>query len=77
MKAPTKIFIHPDIGNKDFIRPWLHNAASDESVEYINKKLLLNWADERYLAYDSMPQTQFFVGQKAAMKELIEKIESL
>ncbi len=32
--APEKIFLHPDIGGREFIRPWLKRRASKESVEY-------------------------------------------
>ncbi len=34
MKAPEKIYIHPDIGGREFLRPWLHKPANNESVEY-------------------------------------------
>lgn len=34
MKAPKKIYIHPDIGGREFLRPWLHRPANSESVEY-------------------------------------------
>lgn len=34
MDAPEKIYIHPDIGGRDFLRPWLHKAANNESIEY-------------------------------------------
>lgn len=32
--APEKIYIHPDIGGREFLRPWLRRAANNESVEY-------------------------------------------
>jgi hypothetical protein len=35
MKAPEKIYLHPDIGDKDFIRPWLKKPFNENSVEYI------------------------------------------
>ena len=35
MEAPEKIYIHPNIGGREFLRPWLHRAANSESVEYI------------------------------------------
>jgi len=34
MEAPEKIYIHPDIGGREFLRPWLHRPANNESVEY-------------------------------------------
>ena len=33
--APEKIYIHPDIGGREFLRPWLHRPANNESVEYV------------------------------------------
>ena len=33
-EAPEKIYIHPDIGGREFLRPWLHRPANNESVEY-------------------------------------------
>lgn len=33
-EAPEKIFLHPDIGGREFIRPWLKRRANQESVEY-------------------------------------------
>ena len=33
-EAPEKIYIHPDIGGREFLRPWLRRAANNESVEY-------------------------------------------
>ena len=44
MNAPDKIYLHPDIGGREFIRPWLHRAANSESVAYIRKDALLEWA---------------------------------
>ena len=35
MEAPEKIYIHPDIGGREFLRPWLHRPANNESVEYV------------------------------------------
>ena len=34
VKAPEKIFLRPDIGGREFLRPWLRRAANYESVEY-------------------------------------------
>ena len=34
MEAPEKIYIHPDIGGREFLRPWLHRPANNESIEY-------------------------------------------
>lgn len=54
MEAPDKIYLHPDIGGKEFIRPWLKRAANSESVAYIRKDALLEWIDE-YKNYSSGP----------------------
>ncbi len=34
MEAPEKIYIYPDIGGREFLRPWLHRPANNESIEY-------------------------------------------
>lgn len=33
-EAPETIFLHPDIGGREFIRPWLKRRANQDSVEY-------------------------------------------
>ena len=38
--APEKIYIHPDIGGREFLRPWLHKPANNESVEYTRTDVL-------------------------------------
>ena len=66
MEAPEKIFIHPDIGGREFLRPWLHRAANNESIEYTrtdafiekawdwieNNILSPNQQDESFLYYE-------------------------
>ena len=44
--APEKIFLHPDIGGKEFIRPWLKKRASQESVEYTRTDAFVEKAAE-------------------------------
>lgn len=44
VNAPEKIYIHPDIGGKEFLRPWLHRAANSESVEYVRKDAFIEKA---------------------------------
>jgi hypothetical protein len=48
MKAnvPEKIFLHPDIGGREFIRPWLKTRASQESVEYTRTDAFIEKACE-------------------------------
>ena len=46
MEAPEKIYIHPDIGGREFLRPWLHRPANNESVEYTRTDLVIERACE-------------------------------
>ena len=46
MEAPEKIYIHPDIGGREFLRPWLPRAANNESVEYVRKDAFIEKAKE-------------------------------
>jgi hypothetical protein len=48
MEVPEKIYLHPDIGGKEFICPWLHKAANLESVEYIRKDVFIENALKWY-----------------------------
>ena len=48
MEAPEKIYIHPDIGGREFLRPWLRRAANNESVEYTRTDVIVERA-EKYL----------------------------
>ena len=45
-EAPEKIFLHPDIGGREFIRPWLKTRASQESVEYTRTDAFIEKAYE-------------------------------
>jgi hypothetical protein len=45
-KAPEKIYIHPDIGGREFLRPWLHRPANNESVEYTRTDAFIKKAEE-------------------------------
>lgn len=46
MEAPEKIYIHPDIGGREFLRPWLHSPANNESVEYTRTDAFIEKACE-------------------------------
>jgi len=50
-KAPEKIYIHPDIGGREFLRPWLRRAANNESVEYTRTDAFIekacNWIEKQ------------------------------
>ena len=46
MEAPKKIYIHPDIGGREFLRPWLHRPANSESVEYTRTDAFIEKAEK-------------------------------
>lgn len=46
MEAPEKIYIHPDIGGREFLRPWLRRAANNESIEYTRTDVIVEKASE-------------------------------
>ena len=70
MDVPDKIFLHPDIGDKEFIRPWLKRAFNKDSVAYICKNTLLTWAVEQ-------KNNSNLVSENDIWDEVIKKIESL
>lgn len=45
-EAPEKIYIHPDIGGREFLRPRLHRPANNESVEYSCTDIFIKKAEE-------------------------------
>ena len=51
-EAPEKIYIHPDIGGREFLRPWLHRPANNESVEYIRTDAVIEKAAEYLMEYE-------------------------
>lgn len=80
MEAPDKIYLHPDIGGREFIRPWLPRAANSESVAYIRKDALLEWAEEMkeqiglgLNAYDMGEEN----GKADILNALIDKLNSM
>ena len=71
MQAPDKIYIQPDIEeDNDSIRTWLLSPFNDNSVPYIRKDALLEWAKDRL----DKSVTQLV---QLAMKSVIDKINSL
>jgi hypothetical protein len=56
MEAPEKIYIHPDIGGREFLRPWLHRPANNESVEYTRTDAFIEKACVKLkkLMYDNL-----------------------
>ena len=69
MEKPDRIYLHPDIGNREFIRPWLRRAFNHESVEYIRTEAVLEWVK---LAYGKVSMNPFDCVE--AFEELLEKI---
>ena len=45
-EAPEKIYIHQDIGDKEFLRPWLHRAANNDSIEYTRTDVFIEKAED-------------------------------
>ncbi len=73
MEAPDKIYLHPDIGGREFIRPWLRRAANSESVAYIRKDALLEWASGELLpGYSAQGK-----GWNLALQTLIDKLNEM
>lgn len=56
MEAPEKIYIHPDIGGREFLRPWLHRPANNESVEYTRTDAFIEkmaiWFNNNFIVND-------------------------
>ena len=56
MEAPKKIYIHPDIGGREFLRPWLHRPANNDSIEYTRTDAFIEKACVKLkkLLYDNL-----------------------
>ena len=56
-EAPKKIYIHPDIGGREFIKLWLKKRASQESVEYTRTDAFIEkakkWIEEHVGLYEA------------------------
>lgn len=57
-EAPKKIYIHPDIGGREFLRPWLYRPANNESVEYVRKDAFIEKAAD-YIKKDMLDNLAF------------------
>ena len=72
MKAPEKIFLHPDIGGREFLRPWLHRPANNESVEYTRTDAFIEkaceWLKLYVLNHDTIDIFEMEDDFKKAMK---------
>ena len=64
MEAPEKIYIHPDIGGREFLRPWLHRPANDESIEYTRTDAFIEKACKflKYYRQDTCDGTGYIAG---------------
>ena len=73
--APEKIFLHPDIGGREFIRPWLKRRANQESVEYTRTDAFIEkaakWLDE------TLRNTDFYENEIELMVEEFKKAMEL
>lgn len=73
--APEKIFLHPDIGGREFIRPWLKRRANQESVEYTRTDAFMEkaceWLDE------TLRNTDFYENEIELMVEEFKKAMEL
>lgn len=71
---PDKLYVEIS-GNKDSSVYWIGRTSSvpqsDDSVEYIRKDALLEWAKETYLNENASAI------RKVCYKQLVDKIESL
>ena len=64
--APEKIYIHPDIGGREFLRPWLRRAANNESVEYTRTDAFIERA-EKYLTEKFIKDVSVLAGGVASI----------
>ena len=67
MEAPEKIYIHPDIGGREFLRPWLHRPANNESVEYTRTDAFiekaLDWIEDNVLSSNQQDKSRLYFEQ--------------
>ena len=47
-EAPEKIYLHPDIEGRKFIKSWLPKPANQESIEYIRTDSFIEKACDAY-----------------------------
>lgn len=79
MTAPDKIYVreYPD----GVARFWEEKKKDDVVAtiphEYIRKDALLEWANEHYTSLDITKRDMWDGGYNCAMKELIDKLNSL
>lgn len=83
MKSPDKIYLQRVPSNQEVIDGWTVEPVKHtvlEDIEYIRKDALMEWAKEKYNEYKQMDedfQGDVFLGNRHALAEVIQKIESL
>lgn len=78
--APDKIYIRPMPNPSDGYVGIAWDKPIPECETYIRKDALLEWAKEKYNEYKQMDedfQGDVFLGNRHALAEVIQKIESL
>lgn len=75
MNAPDKIYLYPDIGDREFIRSCGIRAVTTDAVCYINKDMLLELFEGKKKHY--MDRQEYDCGWNDLLDDIIEKLESL
>ena len=77
MEAPDKIYIHPDMGGREFLRPWLHRPTNNESIEYTRTNAFIEkacvWLSKHF--YDDVYEIRDDEGTWIDADLLIEDFE--
>ena len=71
MDAPEKVYLHPDIGGREFIRPWLRKRANQESVEYVRTDAFIKKAAE--WLNETLRNTDFYENEIELMVKEFKK----
>ena len=76
MKVPDKIFVHkgPHLG---LITTTIIKTDAPDETEFIRKDDFLEWAKEHYTGLDITKRDMWDGGYNCAMKQLIEKLNSM
>ena len=82
IKVPDKIYIpiylNDNLDGELLGDEWMYEPHKEvNNAEYISKDYLLEWAKEHYTDLDITKRDLWDCGYNCAMKQLIEKLESL
>lgn len=78
MTAPDKIYLEKSLSNPDRLHSqWYPNDVIGGGIEYIRKDALMEWAKEHYTSMDITKRDMWDGGYNCAMKQLIDKINSM